>query len=314
MRVIFVANAIDDLRPSMTTTRLIAAAATTDCESWVVALDGWGLDTSGAVIANARLVPRLRTSTSDAAELTMRSLQQAPVQTLKVDAGDRCLVRLNPARFGRAEQVAFVLWIFRHLQARGVRVINSIAAVERVASKAFLSCLPASLRPAQVVASNIHSAMEAIAELGPSVVLKPARGSRGRGVVALNVSACEPRPVLEMLLEYGPVVVQEHLAGAEQGDCRILLIDGQSVQVGGHLVAVRRTPPPGQLRSNLHAGGQAALAQLTTEEERLIERLRPHLAIDGLRMVGLDVIGGKVIEVNAWAPGGLGPFESLSGP
>ncbi|MEZ4382953.1 MAG: hypothetical protein R3A79_16625 [Nannocystaceae bacterium] len=305
MRAFFLVNEVAELIPSMTTARMIVAAARAGVESWVAELGGLSVDAGDRPTIRARPAP---TSLDALAEL-----RGAPPRALALEATDTLLVRLNPARFGAPQQLEFTLWMLGLLARRGVAVVNSAAALERTATKAFLSELPAALRPAQAVAAAVDDALAAIERLGPEVVIKPARGTRGIGVIGVDARTTNPRPLVELLLDRGAVVIQELLPDAAAGDTRIVLVDGEPLVVDGELVAVRRVPAVGELRSNLHAGGRPEVATLSADVRALLRDLGPHLRAADLRVAGVDVLAGKILEINVWAPGGLGPFERTTG-
>ena len=93
----------------------------------------------------------------------------------------------------------------------------------------------------------------------------------------------------------------------DEGDKRILLVDGDLLGV------VARIPREGDLRSNIHVGGSAAPAQLTNTDQTIINTMRKRLLADRLFFVGLDVIGGKLIEVNVTSPTLLQQMSRLTG-
>ena len=93
----------------------------------------------------------------------------------------------------------------------------------------------------------------------------------------------------------------------DEGDKRILLVDGELLGVVG------RVPSKGDIRSNVHVGGSAAPATLTPADEAIIETIAPRLVADGLFFVGLDVIGGKLIEVNVTSPTLIQQMSRLTG-
>lgn len=94
-------------------------------------------------------------------------------------------------------------------------------------------------------------------------------------------------------------MVQEYLDAVREGDKRILLLDG--VPLG----AILRVPRQDDVRSNIHAGGSVVPVALTDDEEKMVAAMRPKLLADGLVFVGLDVIGGKLTEVNVTSPTGI---------
>jgi glutathione synthase len=143
------------------------------------------------------------------------------------------------------------------------------------------------------------------------MILKPLVGFGGRGVIVIEKRARQNfRSLLDYYIGDGEassyVVLQEYVSGAEQGDVRILMLKGEP------LGAMRRVPSTGDLRSNIHAGGTAVRHQPTREERELCRSIGPRLVNDGLYLVGIDVIGGKLIEVNVLSPGGIVRINRLN--
>jgi glutathione synthase len=102
------------------------------------------------------------------------------------------------------------------------------------------------------------------------------------------------------------VILQEYVDGAENGDVRILMLNGEPIG------AMRRIPAANDVRSNVHAGGRVVKHVLTKEELELCRSIGPKLVRDGLYFTGLDVINGKLIEVNVMAPGGIVRINKLN--
>lgn len=143
------------------------------------------------------------------------------------------------------------------------------------------------------------------------MVLKPLNGSRGRGVVVIEKQARQSlRALLDFYIGEGDqshfVVLQEYIPGAEDGDVRILMLNGEP------LGAMRRLPAAGDARSNVHAGGSVKKHTLTRRELDLCRHLGPRLVRDGIYLAGLDVIDGKLIEVNVLSPGGITRINRLN--
>ncbi len=102
-------------------------------------------------------------------------------------------------------------------------------------------------------------------------------------------------------------MAQRYLPEVRRGDKRILLLDGEPIG------AVMRVPAEAETRSNLHVGGQPARATLDDDDRRIVERLAPALRRDGLFFVGIDVIGGRLTEVNVTSPTGVQEINGLEG-
>jgi glutathione synthase len=117
------------------------------------------------------------------------------------------------------------------------------------------------------------------------------------------------RALLELVThqEQLPVMVQAFLPGVKAGDKRILLVEGEP------LGAVNRLPKAGDFRSNLAVGGAPEACELTDTERRICAELAPALRQEGLFFVGIDVIDGRLSEINVTSPTGVREVERLGG-
>jgi glutathione synthase len=205
-------------------------------------------------------------------------------------------------------------------QAEGVRVLNDPRGLVLSAHKGWLATLPDVPQPRTLLTASVAEAAAFAAgfaagfaaDLGGGVVVKPTRAGGGRGVVwapdgrdAAAVGAAVETARRESFDGY--VVVQEYLPEAEVGEKRVLWVDGRVV--GGYL----RIRPPGDFRHNLKVGGRPLPCELTPADHALAEALTPHLRAAGVWFAGIDVIGGRVVEVNTLNPGGAAHAAVFSG-
>lgn len=148
-----------------------------------------------------------------------------------------------------------------------------------------------------------------LARLGTRGVLKPLSGAGGEGIFALDPSDPNLNAIIETVTRGGRqlAMVQRYLPEVVEGDKRVLLLDGEP------LGAILRVPQGGDLRSNIHAGGRVDAAELDDDDRRIIAAVAPRLRADGLIFVGLDVIGGKLTEVNVTSPTGIQQMARLMG-
>ncbi|MEB3244160.1 MAG: glutathione synthase [Cyanobacteriota bacterium] len=192
-------------------------------------------------------------------------------------------------------------------ERRGVRVINRPASLRAWNEK--LSALRfGHLMAATVVSSRVDT-LAAFAERQGEVVLKPLAGRAGQGVVFASAAMPGLRALLELVtqMELLPVMAQAFLPGVREGDKRILLVDGDP------LGAVNRVPTGGEFRSNLAVGGAPQATDLTAVERRICQELAPALRAEGLFFVGIDVIDGRLSEINVTSPTGVREVERLGG-
>ncbi len=137
------------------------------------------------------------------------------------------------------------------------------------------------------------------------MILKPLNGFGGSGVILIEKSAMgNINSLLDFYINKNDgssdyVILQEYIEGAEKGDVRILLLNG--IPIG----AMKRIPGDKDHRSNVSAGGTVAKHRLTAQEKIICKRIGSKLINDGLYFVGIDVIGGKLVEVNVMSPGGI---------
>lgn len=142
------------------------------------------------------------------------------------------------------------------------------------------------------------------------MIMKPLNGFGGHGVIVVEKNAPQNfRSLLDFYTGGGSgnyVILQEYVEGAEKGDVRILMLNGEPIG------AMRRVPSGDDPRSNIAAGGSEVKHSLTGEEKALCRALGPQLVRNGLYFVGLDVIGGKLIEANVLSPGGITRINKLN--
>jgi glutathione synthase len=140
-------------------------------------------------------------------------------------------------------------------------------------------------------------------------ILKPLGGKGGEGILRLNWGDPNINSLLEMSTQAGqiPVMIQEYLPEAQQGDKRILLLEG--IPLG----AVNRVPGSGDFRGNIAAGGRVEKTMITPREKAMCAALAPTLQAEGLYFVGIDVIGERLTEINVTSPTMLQEISQLEG-
>jgi len=165
----------------------------------------------------------------------------------------------------------------------------------------------ADLMPETRVTRRIPELVDFLAKLGGEMIVKPLGGKGGEGVFHLRHDDRNLFSILETATAFGTrwAMAQEYLPAVREGDKRILLVDGEV------LGALLRVPAAGETRANLHVGGTPARAPLDDHDRRIVERIRPALLRDGLFFVGIDVIGGRLTEINVTSPTGIQEIDAL---
>ncbi|MEL7085326.1 MAG: glutathione synthase [Cyanobacteria bacterium J06597_1] len=162
--------------------------------------------------------------------------------------------------------------------------------------------------PETIVTRQKQAILDFVSERDRAV-LKPLDGKGGEGIFVLQAGDRNLNSLIEVSTRFGtlPVMVQEYLPAAKDGDKRILLLDGEP------LGAVNRIPGQGDFRGNIAAGGSVARVDITERERQMCGEIGPVLRANQLFFVGIDVIGERLTEVNVTSPTMLKEIAQLSG-
>lgn len=184
--------------------------------------------------------------------------------------------------------------------------INSPQGIRDANEKLFALNFP-ELMPETCVSGEKSVLMDFIRRHPDGTILKPIDGFGGQGIVFVSQSDRNMRSVLEMLTNLGrqSIMAQAYVPQSRQGDKRIILVDGEPR--GG----VLRVPSDDDHRGNMAAGGKPVKTALTEREKQICARLKPKLLERGLLMVGIDVLGDFLTEVNVTSPTGLAEINVL---
>ena len=197
-----------------------------------------------------------------------------------------------------------------------VFIINSVEGMREANNKLYTAVFDDpnnEIIPVTHVSKNKEYLIKTIEESkSDKMILKPLNGYGGSGVILIERSAMGN---INSLLDFyisntdgssDYVILQEYIEGADKGDVRILLLNG--LPIG----AMKRIPGDKDHRSNITAGGRVEKHKLTKAEKLLCDKIGPKLVKDGLLFVGIDVINGKLVEVNVMSPGGITYINKVS--
>ena len=118
---------------------------------------------------------------------------------------------------------------------------------------------------------------------------------------------------IEAIGRDGYIICQAYIPAAKKGDIRLFLMNGRPLEIDGKYAALRRVAAKDDIRSNIHAGGTAEAVEIGKTELRVAEIIRPKLIADGMFLVGIDIVGDKILEVNVFSPGNLMSCSNLAG-
>lgn len=191
----------------------------------------------------------------------------------------------------------------------GLRIVNDPVSILRYNEKTVLDLFP-QYAPRMCWTRDISTALGWIGRCRTRfIVLKALDNRSGSGVLRIARSDKSLPSLLQTVTDHGRrwVVIQEHLSPEGQGDKRILL-------AGDKIAGVfRRMPPRGDFRSNLSIGGTMSRCGLSAREKRLVDHVGPELTRRGLWLSGLDVMDGRLVEINITSPSGLPEIAQLYG-
>jgi glutathione synthase len=179
----------------------------------------------------------------------------------------------------------------------------------RQANEKIYACYFPELMPETLVSSHKQRIKDFVTRVGGHAVIKPLGGRGGEGVLVLRNGDPNVNAIIEATTLDGTrlAMVQVFMPEVKVGDKRILVLDGEP------LGAILRVPSGEEVRSNLRVGGTAVKAELDAADRRIVQALAPRLRRDGLWFVGIDVIGGKLTEVNVTSPTGIQAMCRLDG-
>ena len=182
-------------------------------------------------------------------------------------------------------------------EREGAKVFNSPAALRNHPEKLAILEFPQFIAPTLVTRSEAD--IRVFHATHGTIILKPLDGMGGTGIFKVGADGLNLGVIIETLNRGGAqtVMVQKFLTGIAQGDKRVLLIGGKPVPF-----CLARIPQGGEVRGNLAAGGKGVAQPLSARDREIAEALGPILFARGLMLVGLDIIGESLTEINVTSP------------
>ena len=245
-----------------------------------MALDG------GRVFANAARL----TLTGDSHDW----YRAAPAHETELSSFDAVIQRKDPP-FDM--EYIYGTYLLELAERQGARVFNKPSAIRDHNEKLAIAQFAQYTAPTLVTSNEAR--IRAFQAHHGDIILKPLDGMGGAGVFRINAEGLNLGAVIETLTDNGrrTIMAQRYIPEIVKGDKRILVINGKAVPF-----ALARIPQAGEVRGNLAAGGTGVAQPLTARDREIAEALGPELASRGLLLVGLDVIGDFLTEVNVTSP------------
>jgi glutathione synthase len=313
MRLGLVVNDVATEQPEYSTIRLALAARKRGHEVWLMGVGDLAHSASGQVTARARSAPG-KSYRSLKNFLEDVQSEAASPEPIVIDDLDVLMLRNDPSDDAIDRPWAQTSGIlFGQLAvASGVLVVNDPTNLANAINKTYFQHFPEEVRPQTLISRSEDDIKSFVAEMGGRAVLKPLQGSGGQGVFMVTGKKGQNlNQIIETIARDGYVVVQEFLRDAEKGDIRLFVMNGHPLEIDGKVAAFRRVNEGDDVRSNMHVGGKAERVKITDEIIEVVRLARPKLIEDGMFLVGLDIVGDKMMEANVFSPGGLGSAGAI---
>lgn len=313
MRIGFVVNDIMTEQAGYTTTRLAMTAMNRGHEVWIIGIEDLAYDTDEKIHARGSRAPK---KSYKSREIYLKELQgpKAVKSRIVVDDLDVLFLRNDPSTDAISRPWAqHAGFIFGRVAMRhGVIVLNDPNGLAKAHNKMYFQLFPQEVRPRTIITRDKDEIKQFVKSEKGTAVLKPLQGSGGAGVFLVKPhDKSNLNQMIEALTRDGYIIAQQYLPEAAEGDTRLFVMNGRALRYKGKYAGFRRVRSGDDMRSNIHAGGKLQQAKIDESHLRLVEIVRPKLVQDGMFLVGLDIVGNKLMEINVFSPGGLGSAQTF---
>ena len=318
MLIAFFVNAMEDEYKGYTTTLLAHEASRRGHDVCYITPEDFVFGADDRMRAHARFIPAGKQPKRRTLAAFFKEVQAAACRTELVEITDIdvLMLRNDPSNdaIDRPWAADVGIQFGRRAARQGVLVLNDPGGLSQASNKLYFQSFPREVRAETLITRFPSDIREFAKKHKGKVVLKPLQGSGGEGVFLVNKkSGSNLNQIIEAVSRDGYVIAQAYVPEAEKGDIRLFLMNGWPLHVDGKFAAMRRVAGDGDIRSNIHAGGKAKAVRITDRELRVAERIRPKLIEDGMFLVGIDIIGDTILEVNVFSPGNLGSCSEMAG-
>ena len=266
------------------------------------------------LFAHARFIPKRKYKDRDEFFGALKS-PKVKVEPVDMSELDVLMLRNDPSIDAETPWAMEAGILFgREAVKRGVIVLNDPDSLGRAINKLYFQSFPMEVR-AETLITRHGDDIKAFAKMhNGNIILKPLQGSGGSGVFKVDAkSKSNINQIIEAISRDGYIIAQAYVPAAKRGDIRFFLLNGRPLQIDGKYAALRRVASADDIRSNLHAGGKAEAVEVGETELKVARLIRPKLIADGMFLVGIDIVGDKILEVNVFSPGNLASCSRLAG-
>ncbi|WP_228851495.1 glutathione synthetase [Aegicerativicinus sediminis] len=313
MKIAFIINDHNTEKPNYTTPGLGYAAYKRGHDVYFIGVGELSYASKGHLSVRCKTVTGKNFNTQ---ETFFKAVQKEEFSKVTSEELDVLFLRNNPSdEINERDWAQNAAFIFGEIAMRnGVIVLNHPNSLAGAVNKMYFQHFPEILRPKTVISRDHNEIKAFFEEQKQKMILKPLQGSGGANVFMMDKkNAHNLSQTIDAICRDGFVIAQEYLPDAKNGDTRLFLVNGEPLEVKGQYAMMKRVNAKGEIRSNIHAGGKPTKAVMTDEIMELADIVRPKLVQDGMFMVGIDIVGNKLMEINVFSPGGLNVMGQMYG-
>ena len=318
MKLAFLVTNIQTEKATYVTVKMAHIATKRGHEVYFIGIGdlSYHMKEKGEMYAKACVVKNKNHPNPEAYINELHSIEKKDYKKISLDELDVLMLRTDPCD----KEICNKSWaknigvdFGRLLMRKGVIVLNSPNGLSYAKDKMYLQSFPNKIRPKTIVTKDKDDIKDFF-KGSSRMILKPLAGSEGTNVFLIDKKSHHNlNQIVEAVSSDGYIVAQEYLPKAEEGDIRLIMINGEPLVVDGKYAAFKRVAKNGDVRNNVSIGGAVKKVKITKEILDVCKCVRPRLVQDGMFFVGLDIVGDKVLEVNVFNPGGLFNAEKLEG-
>lgn len=305
MKIAFIINDHKTEKPNYTTPALGFAAYKRDHDVYFIGIGELAYASDGHFSARCKTT---KGKNFKSQETYFKAVQKEEFSKITSEELDVLFLRNDPSdEINDRDWAQNAAFIFGGIAMNDkVLVINHPSSLAGAVNKMYFQHFPEVLRPKTIISRDQAEIREFFNEQNQKMILKPLQGSGGKNVFMMDKkNEHNLTQTIDAICRDGFVIAQEYLPEAKNGDTRLFLMNGEPLQVNGQYAMMQRVNASGDIRSNIHAGGKPTKVKMTDKILELAEIVRPKLVQDGMFLVGIDIVGDKLMEINVFSPGGL---------
>lgn len=315
MLIAFFVNDIEREFQNFTTTVLAHAASIRGHRTCYITPSDFVVNADDTLSIHGRFLPDRKYKDRADFFKTLKSNSDCKMEKVDASEVDVLMLRSDPSiDFERPWAMEAGILFGREAAKRGVIVLNDPDSLGRAINKLYFQSFPPDARAETLITKHAADIKAFAKAHKDNVILKPLQGSGGSGVFKLDPkNRSNLNQIIEAIGRDGYIIAQAYVPAAKKGDIRLFMMNGVPLQIDGKYAALRRVAAKDDIRSNIHAGATREAAEIGETELRVAELIRPKLIADGMFLVGIDIVGEKVLEVNVFSPGNLDSCSELAG-